>query len=51
MPMKKKYPFCLKKRKQETVALLTVCPRSLDPIFIATYYIKWVKTPWTYSTM
>ena len=27
----------------------TICPRSLDPIYIVTYYIKWVKTPWTYS--
>ena len=29
--------------------LHTVCPRSLDPIYIATYYIKWVKTSWTDS--
>ena len=25
----------------------TVCPRSLDPIHIVTYNIKWVKTSWT----
>ena len=24
----------------------TVCPRSSDPFFIVTYYIKWVTT-WT----
>ena len=27
-----------------------VCPRSLDPIYIVTYCIKWVKTYWTDST-
>ena len=28
----------------------TECPRSLDPIFVVTYYMKWVKkTSWTYS--
>ena len=25
-----------------------VLPRSLDPFYIATYYIKWVKISWTY---
>ena len=29
----------------------TLCPRSLDPFYDATYYIKWVKTSWTYSIM
>ena len=24
-----------------------LCPRSLDPIQIVTYYIRWVKTSWT----
>ena len=29
---------------------ITVCPRSLDQLFIVTYNnIKWVKTSWTYS--
>ena len=27
----------------------TVCPRSLDPIYIANYYLKGVKTSWTDS--
>ena len=27
----------------------TVCPRSSDPIYIVSYYIKWVTTSWTYS--
>ena len=29
----------------------TVCPRSLDPIYIVSNYIKWFKTSWTYSTL
>ena len=27
----------------------TVCPRSLDPIYIVNYYIKWATTSWTYN--
>ena len=27
-----------------------VCPRSSDPYYIVTYYIKWVTTSWTHST-
>ena len=26
----------------------TVCPGSSDPFYIASYYIKWVTTSWTY---
>ena len=26
-----------------------VCSRILDPFYIASYCIKWVKTSWTYS--
>ena len=29
----------------------TVCPRSSNPIFVAIYYIKWITTSWTYSSM
>ena len=29
----------------------TVCPRSLEPLFIVSYYIKWVKTPLTYNIL
>ena len=29
----------------------TVCPGSSDPFYIVTYYIKWVTTSWTYSTV
>ena len=25
----------------------TVCPRSNDPFYIVSYYIKWVTTSWT----
>ena len=28
----------------------TVCPRRVDPFYILTYYIKRVKTAWSYST-
>ena len=31
--------------------LITVCSRSLDPIHIVNYYIKWVKTSWIYSRL
>ena len=27
-----------------------ICPRSLDPFYIVSFYIKWVKTSWTYTT-
>ena len=30
---------------------IAVCPRSSDPFYIASYYIKRVTTSWTYSTM
>ena len=29
--------------------LCTVCPRSSDPIYIVSYYIKWENTTWTYG--
>ena len=29
--------------------VITICLRSLDPIYIVTYYIKWVTTSWTDS--
>ena len=29
----------------------TVCPRSSDPFYIVSYYIKWVTTSWTNSTI
>ena len=25
-----------------------VCPRSSDPFYVVTYYIKWLTTSWTY---
>ena len=30
--------------------LFTVCPRSSDPFYLVTHYIKWVPTSWTDST-
>ena len=29
----------------------TVYPRSGDPFYIVSYYIKWVTTSWTHSTI
>ena len=31
-------------------SILTMCPRSSDPFYIVTYYIKLVTTSWTDST-
>ena len=31
-------------------SVVTVCQRSIDPIYIVIYYKKWAKTFWTYST-
>jgi len=28
-----------------------MCPRSSDPFYILSYYIKWVTTSWTHSTL
>ena len=28
---------------------IVVCPRSCNPFYIVSYYIKWVTTSWTYS--
>ena len=28
----------------------TVCPGSIEPFYIVSYYIKWVTTSWTYSS-
>ena len=32
-------------------SLDTMCPRSSDPYYIVTYYMKRVTTSWTYSTL
>ena len=31
--------------------IITVCPRSSDPFYVVTYYIKWVTTSWTHSNI
>ena len=28
---------------------ITLSPRSLDPLYVVSYHVKWVKTFWTYS--
>ena len=30
---------------------VTICPRSSDPFYIVSYYIKLVTTSWTYSAI
>ena len=30
-----------------TVVANEVCPRSSDPFYVVTYYLKWVTTSWT----
>ena len=32
------------------IEVITVCPRSLDPLYIVIYNKKWAKTFWTYNT-
>ena len=44
-PKKYKYFFYLRK------GVTNVCPRSLDTFYIVSFYIKWVKTSWTYSIL
>ena len=29
----------------------TACPRSSDPFYVVTYYIKWVTSSWTHSKL
>jgi len=36
--------------RQEKPLVNTVCPKSIEPFYIVTYYIIWVKTSWTYSS-
>jgi len=31
--------------------LYTVCPKSSAPFYIVSYFMKWVTTSWTYSTL
>ena len=35
--------------KKAGPGLYTVCPKSSDPFYMISYYIKWVTTSWTYS--
>ena len=37
------------KEKKEKKIFRNVCPRTLDSFYTVTYYIKWIKTYWTYS--
>ena len=33
----------------DSLDIYTICPKSSDPFYIVTYYIKWVTTSWTHS--
>ena len=37
-----------RKEKERQVIWITICPRSSDPFYIVTSYIKWAKTSLTY---
>ena len=36
----------LKRKSHDGHSVHTVCPRSSDPFYTVTYYIKWVTTSW-----
>ena len=40
---------CLDTNSNSPALKHTVCARRLNPFYIVTYYIIWVKTSWTYS--
>ena len=35
--------------KKNLIVNYTVSPRSSDPFYVVSYYIKWVTTSWTHS--
>ena len=38
-------------KTKENTDLFNVCPRSSDPLYIVSYYIKLGTTSWTYSNI
>ena len=46
-PMKKGVKHAIKKPKATKKTSGTVWPRSSDPFYIGTYFMKWVTTSWT----
>ena len=47
-------PICLRddeKKTTERKIICTVCPRSSDPFYVVSYYIKRVTTSYTYSNI
>ena len=49
--IKHKLPFRLSLFSGLLSNISTVCPRSSDPFNIVPYYINWVTTSWTYSSI
>ena len=43
------YPSHKKNNSLLSLTKSTLCPRSCDPFYIVSYYIKWVTTSWAYS--
>ena len=35
--------------KYGQISEATICPRSSDPFYMISYYMKWGKTSWTYG--
>ena len=48
VPCKNVYHHCLL-RARAFKYRIAVCPKSINPFNMMIYYIKWVKTSWTYS--
>ena len=44
-------PDRTKDQVDEVLPATTVCPGSSDAFYIVRYYIKWVTTSWTYSSL
>ena len=52
MPHKYRNQGLYEKWQLKYISQLTImCPRSSDPSYIVTYYIKLVTTSWTYSSI
>ena len=35
----------------QMVLQYSICPGSSDPIYVITYYVKWVTSSWTHSSL
>ena len=44
------FPYTARGARITGLTHVTVCPRSSYPVYIVTYYMKWVTTAWTHSS-